>query len=119
MNIGGGPGQILVETTEAGPATIETRSREVLERNIWYFLAFTRSGTSVRTYINGVDETETIGTHNTILTCVNEDFTIGRYSSWGPDYTDGQMWFPRIWSRKLDPSEIKFLYNSERILLGV
>jgi len=115
----GGLGSILVETTEAGPTTVETHSKELITSGVWHFLAFTRDGTSIRTYIDGVDQTDVEGTHNAILTCGNEDLTIGRYSSIGPDYCDCDMHRPRIWGRTLSPQEIKFIYNSERVLLGV
>lgn len=118
---GDNPGVIL-ETVQAGPSTIVSGASLASTgalTNTWRFLGFTRNGTSVRIYCNGIDRTDFIGAHNAILPTAVEHLHFGSYDNAGSGYSDGKMWRPRVWSRCLSPAEMRYIFQTERHLFGV
>lgn len=83
----------------------------------WYLVGATRSGTSVRTYVQGVDATEIAGTHAD-LASANRGLYIGSLDGGIGNRFDGKMWNPRIWGRTLAPWEMMELFMAERHWFG-
>ena len=81
--------------------------------NNWFLLGVSRDGTSVRTFINGQDVTETEGTHIDPVASVRE-IHIGIYDNETGSPFSNQMWNPRAWSRALTSIDHKYLWYTER-----
>jgi hypothetical protein len=78
----------------------------------WYNLCFTRSGTSVRVYINGVDRTSTVGSHTNPATSAN-NFEIGRYNS-ASHFPNARFASFIIYQRALSAAEVLQNFNASR-----
>jgi len=68
---------IVFETYQAGATQITKTGNSAVSAITWYHIMITRSGASVRIYINGVDKTSTVGTHINPTTATRE-LKIGR-----------------------------------------
>ena len=107
----------FVTYQNTGSSNTSVSSTEMSISN-WYLIVITRSGSSARLYINGIDVTVTTGNHTTIATATEKMlFGINRDEASNP--FDGKMWRPRIWNRALSKEEIKFIFEKERKLFGV
>lgn len=115
---GGGPTYPLYVTTDQGGAHQYTISAEDIAIDTWTLVSFSRSGDSIRTFKNGIDNTTTVGTHVNPLTATRE-LHIGIYDTEGAGYWDGRIWRPRIWGRYVEEWEWLELFNMERHWLGV
>lgn len=57
-------GAVYFFTNKTGNAQITNTNTGIISTNTWYCLGFTRSGSTVRIYKNGVDVTSVFGTHS-------------------------------------------------------
>lgn len=86
----------------------------------WYNIYFTRSGTSVRIYINGVDRTSTVGTHTNPATASANNFEIGRYNASGTsNITNYRYASFIIYGRTLTATEVLQNFNASRKRFGL
>jgi len=110
---------VLTFTTyNAGPASQDTTSLTgKITTGTWYLVGFSRSATAVATiYVNGVDVTDTAGTHIDPAACT-EVMYIGCDNTPGNGF-DGKMVLPMIWAeRALDSDEWYRVYLSQRKML--
>lgn len=83
----------------------------------WYNFYFTRNGTSVKIYINGVDRTSTIGSHNNPTTSGN-NFEIGRYNS-ASHFPNMRIASFIIYQRELTAVEVLQNFNASRKRFGL
>lgn len=84
--------------------------------SIWSLLGWSRtSTTTVRHYLNGIDDTtsETFASPSAA-----GDLEIATYSGAIPGIK-GRLWNPRIWGRALSPSEHMSIFKRERHLFGL
>lgn len=100
-----------VEQTSATPAAVITTG-------IWYLIGATRSGASIRLYVNGLDLTSIIGVHVNPAS-VNLKLHIGIDNVEVNNPLDGKLALPRIWGRKLSAEEMHEIWDRERVLFNV
>lgn len=77
-----------------------------------YLIGFSRSGASIKIFINGVEVTNTIGVHTNPLTA-DRELHIGIYDNEAGSPWNGQLWRPRIWERELSLIEWKRIFDVE------
>jgi len=106
-------------TTQAGPTTQITYGALSLTLNTWQLVGFTRSGASVRIYVNGANRTVTPAIHVNPATAAAIDTYIGAVVGAGAGWFNGGMWRPRIWNRALAAWEFNAMYQAERTFFGV
>lgn len=110
-------GALWAATCDAGGIKVSQSGAGEVQASAWQLVGFSRSGTSVRVYVNGRDVTASAATHNAIVS-VNQHLYIC-YNSSSAVYLDGRLWNPRIWSRALSPAEHRSIWLRERHLFGV
>lgn len=112
-------GSISLRTNQAGGSQVSLSATGIITPGTWYLVGFSRDGTSVRTFVNGVDLTETAASH-TDPDSATRELHVGIYHDEASDPWDGQMWRPRIWgNRFLQEWEWLELFNMERHWFGV
>lgn len=113
-------GSIRVYTNQAGDFQFSSTAAGAVVINTWYMIAATRLTDSVRIYVNGIDVTDTAGTHTNPLTA-NRELHIGCYDDELSNGLHGYLAHPgpRIWSRQLSATEIAQIFRMERGLFGV
>ncbi len=78
----------------------------------WYHVAVTKSGTSVKFYVNGAQQGSTqTGTYSGVYNSV-ADFRVGADQDDTADDFDGLLDDVRVWSRELSSTELANLYSS-------
>jgi len=106
-------------TNNLGSTNITTAAYS-LSSSTWYNISYTRSGTSVRIYINGVDSTSSLGTHT--ITSSTKDFYLMRYSNQSGSanlYSNGRLSNVLIYNKQLTANEILQNYNALKIRYGL
>ena len=83
---------------------------------VWYYVVITRNGTSVRTYVNGVDTTSTAGSHTNPASSSN-NFTLARYAT--SIYFNGKISNFVGYNRTLSATEVAQNFNAQRTRFGV
>lgn len=73
-------GGVQFITSQAGAIQVSSSKAGSVKVNQWNHIAVVRSGSSVRTYVNGMDQTTVVGTHVN-PTSTTTPFRIGNYSS--------------------------------------
>jgi len=95
-------------------ATVSSTPMSVIAINNWYNITVTKTGTSVRIYVNGIDRTNSAGSHGTI-TSSSRDFTVGLYQNIN---IFSNMVFSSLlsYNRGLTAGEVtQIFYNSKNI----
>jgi hypothetical protein len=92
---------------------------DILTINIWHLCGFSRSGTSVRIYMDGIDVTVTADSHANPASSAANNLYVGIYNDAAATPFDGYLWNPRIWGRALSPWEHRAIFDAERSLFGV
>jgi hypothetical protein len=111
-------GSIIFFTNQLGADQYSQSSAGLITVGYSYLVGFSRREGSVRCYINGVDVTETAGTHIDPATA-NRELHIGIYDNETGSPWEGQKWRPRIWgSRVIEDWEWLELFNMERHWFG-
>jgi hypothetical protein len=104
--------RVGLSTHQAG-ATQATYSAACITVGTWAFIGVSRTGATVRTFVNGQDRTDVPDVHVNPLTA-NRELHIGILNDEVTSPWDGQIWNPRIWGRYLQPWEWLELWNMER-----
>lgn len=78
----------------------------------WYHVAVTKSGTSLKFYVNGSQQGATQTCSNATIYNGTAPFEVGAWAAGSPTYHDGLLDDVRIWSRELSSTEISNLYST-------
>ena len=79
----------------------------------WYHLAFVRSGTSIKIYINGVDRTTSAASHSDPASS-SDNFVVGVYPNGAPIYMNGLIDDFAIFTTNLSPTQVLAIYNRQK-----
>ena len=101
-------------------SSVQTTTTTALWRTgNWYDLCVTRSGASVRIYVNGVDVTNVAGNHTSIF-LGGESFIIGAYSSTSPFiFNSNRVAFFKAYNRALSAREVRQNYHATKGRVGL
>jgi len=111
-------GAVYFFTNQAAANQDTSSANNAITTNSWCQLVITRSGGVVLLYKNGVDITDAAGAHVNPTTSARK-LHIGIHNGEVNNPFDGKMWNPRIWARRLSPTEVMRLFVRERDLFGV
>ena len=103
-------GILSCATYQSGTSQISRTSSDVLTAGKWYHVAVVRQGASVRLWVDGVDKTDTAGSHIDPAYVANRVAQIG---SSVPDMLDGCISEVRVWNYARSESQIKDNMSSE------
>ena len=109
----GHDGSYTVVTNSSGANYVSSTSAGIVTSSNWYHVTDVKNGTSVRTYVNGIDRTSTAASHQTISSS-SDSFKIGYYK---PDYLiDSNLKISQflIYNRALTQQEISQNYNATK-----
>jgi hypothetical protein len=106
-------GKVNFSTSQSGVNQNTSTASGAVTTGNWYYVTFTRTGSSVRTYINGTDATNVAGTHIN-PTSSSDNLAWGVYAPGvsGVKF-DGNLDEMRISSVKLTSDWIKTQYNNQ------
>ncbi len=104
-------GRVYFHTNQAAAYQRSISSAGSIVAGAWYTLGFSRSGASVRIYINGLDDTPSAGSHIDPLTCARTA-KIGIWDDLATYPFDGRIDNIIVYYRALDATEHK--RHSER-----
>lgn len=97
--------------------TFATTSKSALETNRWYHIAYVKSGSAGKIYLNGVDDTASTDNHTGTIFDSNADFSVGGIS---PKWTDGAMDEVKLYNYALTEAQVKKEFNrSASAVMGV
>lgn len=118
----GALGQTIIETNQGGDSQLSVGADGGVVVGTWSLISMSRSGTSARLFLNGVDNTDTVDVHTNPLTS-NRKLHIGIYNSEVAAQYDGKIaggpCGPRIWGRAVSALEWPLVFNMERDWFGV
>jgi hypothetical protein len=109
-------GRITFVTNQPSVNVTDTATNLIQIGN-WYNILYTRNGTSMRIYLNGIDVTLTSGLHNTI-TSSSENFRISNYDN-GFVYGNFKLATFMVHNRSLTPAEALQNYNATKGRYGL
>lgn len=107
--------QLGLITNQSGAFQLTTGTVNGIPINNWAYATVTRSGTSCRTYVNGVDGTTNIGTH-TNPTSSSTNFTISLPST---SVITGRVANLQAYNRALSSAEVLQNYNAQKSRFGL
>jgi hypothetical protein len=98
-------------------AAVTSTGAGVIATGSWYNVAHVRNGTSVRIYVNGVDQTQTSGSHGTI-NGNSTNFTVATYAF---GYICGNLKLSSMltYNRALSQQEVLQNYNAQKARFGL
>ncbi len=109
-------GRVDFETYQAGASQLSYAANNTTVTNGQFnLIGWTRTGTSCRVWLNGVDITNTVGNHTNPLTSTRA-LKIGNSDTLNQYPFTGQMGLERIFSYYLSATEIANIYQRERPL---
>ena len=98
-------GDLAFYTFQSGETQVSGTSSDVLTAGNWSHVAVVRQGASAKIFVNGVDKTETAGSH------IDPAYVVGRQTFIGTNYLaeafDGCISEVRIWNYARSESQIK------------
>ena len=107
---------LVTFVTNQGSANQATTSTATLTVGAWNCICITRTGTSVRIYINGADATSTAGTH-TNPGSSGSNLLVNTYNiSFFGNLTYSMF---SVYDRRLTPTEVEQNFNATRARFGV
>jgi len=106
-------GSFGIFTSQSGNSQFSNSLAGILTTSAWNNLSYVRNGSSIRLYLNGIDRTSTVASHNNPRSS-NQTFKINYYKN---DYLiSGQMRTSQflIYNRALSAQEIQQNYNATK-----
>jgi hypothetical protein len=107
----GSSGNLKFYTFQSGANQYSATASDVLTAGNWYHVAVVRQGLSAKMFVNGVDKTETAGSHIGPAYSATRNATIG--TSYLPEAFQGIISEVRVWNYTRSESEIKADMSSE------
>lgn len=111
-------GRLQINTHAADGDDVSYSSASDVTTGSWFMVGFSRSGTSVIPYKNGVDIHQTSGVHNTIVTS-SRTAKIGIHDGKSLYPFDGKMGLPKVFNYALSAGQIKKIFENQRHWFGV
>lgn len=105
----GSTGAINFTTNQLGANQATATAAGAITTGKWYHIAYVRSGSSVRIYVNGVDQTSAVGTHVNPASS-GENFRLGTYTANPNVALNGSMDDVAIWSTNLTAAQVQTIY---------
>lgn len=105
-------GNLTFVDNQSGASEVQYTLPGITTDGVWMNVAFTKSGTTGKWYINGVDKT---GTHVNLADMASSanNMTFGAYSQLTTWFT-GNIDDVRIYNKTLTPSQIQAIYNAKQ-----
>ena len=110
-------GAINFVTNQSGAYQITSTNTSKVTTGIWYNISYTRNGSSIRIYVNGIDSTSIAGTHTNPTTSANA-FRLANYQN-GYIYGNFKLANFQTYNRNLSASEIQQKYNAQKARFGL
>jgi hypothetical protein len=88
-------------------------SATTLTTGVWYYAVGTYDGITLRMFINGIQDANTISSSGTI-TSYNTPVQVGRWGTQGSQYLNGRVATAQIYNRALSAAEIAQNYNAQK-----
>jgi len=107
FQIKSGDGKLMYRTNQAGVNQLSQTSLGLSLKDRWYHIAVTRSGTTAKFYIDGIEVSKELNASHINPVVSSSSFIIGLA-------LDGLIDFVRVYNRKLEASEILDRYNLEK-----
>ena len=112
------PGQVLASTFQAAASQYSRTPTGILSINTWYTLGLSRSGNSIKVFVDGIDETTFAGVHVDPLTSARTA-KIGVCDDLTTYPFDGQIAFLKVFNYTLSAAQHYKIHQSTRTLFGV
>jgi hypothetical protein len=103
---------LALVTSQAGTNQVTNTATGAVPLNAWSHVVVRRQGSSARIYVNGVDVTNTAGTHSN-PTASTDSFQIGRYTG-GVHYFVGRMDEIVVAAEAFNADQIRAMYLAGR-----
>jgi hypothetical protein len=110
-------GALVFVTNQIGAAQVTSTAVGAVAAGAWYCVTYTRTGSSIRLYVNGVDSTSSAGTHINPLATSNS-FRIANYQN-GFIYSNIRIASFLTYTKALTPSEVQQNYNATKTRFGL
>ena len=110
-------GSLGFRTNQSGVRQNSTTAAGVITAGIWYNASYTRLGSSIRVYINGIDTTSVADSHVNPTSSTN-NFTIANYQN-GFIYGNIRISSFLTYNRALTASEVLQNYNATKTRFGL
>lgn len=109
------PFNVSLQTNQSG-AVQGSFSNSIMLLNTWYNITITRAGSVVRTYINGLDETNTGSSHINPASSAST-FTLAEYAGGAID-ADYKIATFMVYDRAITANEVAQNYNASKARFG-
>jgi hypothetical protein len=103
---------IQIQTSIGGTRQTLT-SATTLTTGVWYYAVGTYDGSTLRMFINGIQDANTISSSGTI-TSYNTPLQVGRWGTQGNQYLNGRIATAQIYNRALSAAEVAQNYNAQK-----
>lgn len=111
-------GSLGFHTNQTGSTELSRTNNGKISTGIWYCLGISRSGSSVRIFINGLDNTDVPASHVNPTSSILP-FTINKYETGASSiHGDASYSVFRSFDKKLEPSEFLNYFNSTKSYFG-
>ena len=104
-------GEIDFQTYQAGASQVSKSSAGSIVIDTRYTIGISRDGTSGKLYINGVEDTDTVGTHTDPVTC-SHTALIGILNDYFSFSFDGKIEFLRVFGGIALPAEAHLWFHN-------
>lgn len=111
-------GQIDLTTDQSGAQQVSSSTSGAITAGLWYLVVATRSGAVGKIYINGVDDTNTSGSHANPATSA-ATAKIGVFNDKAQFSFNGIIALTAVTNTALTVGQIQQIFNEERKFFGV
>ena len=109
-------GSVSFATNQSGSVQVSNTAAGALSLGTWHHIAITRTGPSVRIYVDGVDATASAGNHADPVSS-NDHFYLGSYPPI-PIHMNGSMDEVGVWNTNLTATDVAIIYQHQKDRYG-